>query len=174
MPHTAMMAGLKPARMVRGRLNAPLTGESGFTLIEALIASVILVVALAGFLSVAASTTNLDGRNVRLATANALIYDKYEALKLEPLDTWGCGVAPASTVLCPENNIGMDSSGAIVAGIYNRTVTVSQLADAAENCADSGGKNCAATSTTIAQQVLITVSWTGGSVSQTSVFMRTN
>lgn len=167
MPRTAM-TGRESARRVNG-------DKGGFTLVEVLIASVILVVALTGFLSVAATTTNLGGRNARLVTANALIYDKYETLKLEKLEDWACGTPPASTVLCPETGISVDSSGAIVAGgIYTRTVTVSQLSDAAENCADTGGTDCTATSLAIASQVVITVTWTGGSVSQTSIFMRAN
>lgn len=144
MPHTAM-TGTGPTRRVNG-------ARGGFTLIEVLIASVILVVALAGFLSVAATTTNLGGRNTRLATANSLIYDKYESLKLDDL----ANVCPVSP--CVEASIGMDSTGAIVAGIYTRTVTVTPID--------------ALTPLTMAKKVQITVAWTGHSVSQTSIFMR--
>lgn len=135
-------------RPVRG----PLANTSGVALIEALIASVILVVALAGFLSVAATTTNLGGRNTRLATANSLIYDKYEDLKLQEL----ANVCPASP--CVEANISVDSTGAIVAGIYTRTVTVTAID--------------AITPLTMAKKVAIAVSWPGQSVTQTSIFMK--
>jgi prepilin-type N-terminal cleavage/methylation domain-containing protein len=139
------MAGTGSAR----RVNAD---KGGFTLIEVLIASVILVVALAGFLSVAATTTNLGGRNVRLATANSLVYDKYESLKLADL----ANVCPVSP--CVESNIGVDSTGATVAGIYTRTVTVTAID--------------LVTPLSMAKNVQITVAWTGHSVSQTSIFMR--
>lgn len=135
-----------------------LGNASGFTLVEVLIASVILVVALAGFLSVAATTTNLGGRNTKLATANSLIYDKYESLKLLVLDSHLDNVCPASH--CVETSIGMDSTGAIIAGPYTRTVTVS--------CLDA----LCATPLTMAKKVAITVSWLGHSVSQTSIFMK--
>ena len=144
MPRTAM-TGTGLARRING-------DKGGFTLVEVLIASVILVVGLTGFLSVAATTTNLGGRNTRLATANSLIYDKYESLKLDDL----ANVCPVSP--CVESNIGVDSSGAVTAGIYTRTVTVTQID--------------AITPLSMAKMVQIAVTWTGGSVSQTSIFMR--
>jgi prepilin-type N-terminal cleavage/methylation domain-containing protein len=132
----------------------PLGETSGFTLVEVLIASVILVVALTGFLSVAATTTNLGGRNAHMATANSLIYEKYEDLKLQDL----ANICPASP--CAEPNISVDSTGVIVAGPYTRTVTVS--------CLDA----LCATPLTMAKKVAISVTWLGHSVSQTSIFMK--
>lgn len=139
-----------------GGYGRPIGNTSGVALIEALIASVIVVVALAGFLSVAATTTNLGGRNTRTATANSLVYDKYEDLKLQEL----VNVCPASP--CVESNISVDSTGAIVAGIYRRTVTVTAID--------------AVTPTTMAKKVEIKVEWPmpapTHSVTQTSIFMK--
>lgn len=149
----------KAQKRLSGRFSGygrPIGNTSGVALIEALIASVILVVALAGFLSVAATTTNLGGRNTRMAMANSLVYDKYEALKLLVLDNHLDNVCPASP--CVEANIGLDSTGAIVAGIYTRTVTVSAID--------------AVTPLTMAKKVDIAVSWSGHSVTQTSIFMK--
>lgn len=137
-----------------GRVNG---NKRGFTLIEVLIASVIVVVGLAGFLSVAATTTNLGGRNAKFATANSLIYDKYESIALLVLDSQLDNVCPASP--CVE--AGIDYTGAVVAGgPYTRTVTVS--------CLDA----LCATPLTMAKQVAISVAWTGHSVTQTSIFMK--
>jgi len=124
-------------------------GQSGFSILETLVASVILVVALIGFLSVAVSTTNLGGRNSNLATANALIYDKYESFKFMDL-----GLIADSV----EQNIDIDSTGALIQGVFDRTVTVSQI--------DAG------TSLLVAKNVNITVSWPGHSVTQSSIFMK--
>lgn len=129
----------------RGKLRQ----DAGFSILEALVASVILVIALVGFLTVAAATTNLGGRSAHSASANALIYDKYETLKLAGLDA-----ITAETV----TDIDMDSNGSIIPGAYTRTVAVEQL--------DAG------TSLTIAKKVSITVSWPGHSLTQTSIFVK--
>lgn len=123
--------------------------NAGFSILEALVASVVLVIALVGFLTVAAATTNLGGRSAHSATANALIYDKYEALKLAGLDAITAETA---------DSIDMDTTGAIIPGSYTRTVAVEQL--------DAG------TSLTIAKKVTITVSWPGHSMTQTSIFVK--
>ena len=133
--------------MNRFQRGAVLKPDAGFSILEALVASVVLVVALVGFLTVAAATTNLGGRSARSATANALIYDKYEALKLA-----GFAAITNETVA----DIDMDSNGSIIPGSFTRTVTVNQL--------DAG------TPLTIAAKVSITVSWLGHSISQTSIF----
>ncbi len=131
------------------RIDKSAGGQGGFSILESLVASVILVVALIGFLSVAVSTTNLGGRNARVATANALIYDKYESFKLSGLDSIADSV---------EQNIDIDSNGNLIQGVFDRTVAVSQL--------DAG------TSLLVAKNVTVTVSWPGHSVTQSSIFMK--
>ena len=124
-------------------------GEAGVSIIEALIASVILVIALIGFLSVAMSTTNLGGKNARIMTASALIYDKYEFYKSDDFDNIVDNV---------EQNIDIDANGIIIQGIFDRTVVVSQI---------DGG-----TPLTVAKNVAITITWLEHSVTQSSIFMK--
>ncbi|MBI5814507.1 MAG: prepilin-type N-terminal cleavage/methylation domain-containing protein [Nitrospinae bacterium] len=125
-------------------------GNGGFSIIEVLVASTILTVALMGFLSVAVSATNLDGRNKDQAKAIALVNDKYEELKAADFST----IAASS-----EANIDIDhTSGAIVAGKFTRAVTVAQVDPAIP--------------ATVAQSVTVAITWTGHTVSQTSIFMK--
>jgi len=125
-------------------------GRGGFSIIEVLVSSVILIVALMGFLSVAISATNLDGKNKDQAKAIILLHDKYEELKNTTFST-----IAAST----ESNIDLDIvTGAPVAGKFNRTVTVAAIDGT--------------TPTTVAVNLTITISWPGHSISQTSIIMK--
>ena len=132
-------------------------GESGFSIIEVLVASVILVVGLTGYLSVAASTTDLGGRNTRVTNANAILYDLFDQLKATPYAS-----ITATTDMADINATG-DITTAANGLPYTRTVALAALADG--------------TPQTVARVVTITVSWSWKGfthvVSQSSVFMAT-
>jgi type IV pilus assembly protein PilV len=82
MPHTAVLAGIRPARKIRGRLKGPLTSGSGFTLIEILISVVILTVGILGVSAMQTASLSGEVKSRNLDSCVSLAFDAIDRIQV--------------------------------------------------------------------------------------------
>jgi Tfp pilus assembly protein PilV len=156
---------------MKHKLQIARSGEQGFSLVEILVASSILMVSLLSVIMVAGQALSISHRSVNTYVASTLLEEGAEVMRIRRDGAWtNISSLTAGTTYYPKFDTSTNTwsltttSSDGVVGIYTRSVVITAVTrDGSSNIASSG------TADTGTKLVTVTVSWqenTGATISK--------